>query len=148
MLKNFDNWNEDKKKIHATNENRLYHARDVWWCSLGVNVGFEEDGKGQGAERPMLIIHGFNKKLCWAVPLSTSEKINRYYIPVGIVDGKKSAAIISQMRLIDTKRFINYIGFIDKEPFDTTKQAIKDILDGLFISPLVPNEQGAGLRHL
>ena len=142
MQKNFDNWNENKKKIHMANENRLYHPRDVWWCSLGVNIGFEEDGKGQDSERPMLIIYGFNKQLCWAVPLSTSGKKNRFYIPIGVVDGKKSSAIISQMRPIDTKRFINQIGFVEEGPFQATKQAIKDILDGLFISPQVLNDEG------
>ena len=44
MKKDFDNWNKEKKKINYKNTNRFYHAREIWWCSLGVNVGFEQDG--------------------------------------------------------------------------------------------------------
>jgi mRNA interferase MazF len=128
MHKNFNGWNEKKINIHNNNEHRLYHEQDIWWCSLGVNVGFEEDGKGCDSERPVLIIRGFNKQLCWAVPLSTSIKINPYYIPIGLVAGKKSSAIISQMRLMDTKRLINYIGFLNNDAFTKTKQAIKALL--------------------
>jgi mRNA interferase MazF len=128
MIKNFDAWNENKKEIHITDANKNYHRRDVWWCALGVNIGFEEDGKGKKSERPVLVIHGFNRQLCWVVPLSRSEKKNRYYIPVGIVDGKKAFAIISQMRPIDTKRLTNKICFMDEKYFEATKQAIKDIL--------------------
>ncbi len=128
MLKDFDNWNTAKKIIHQDKPHHLYHQQDIWWCSLGINVGFEEDGKGMDSERPVLIIKGFNKQLCWIVPLSTSPKQNLYYVPIGTIDGKRSSAIISQMRPIDTKRLINYIGFLDNETFQKTKEAIRKIL--------------------
>jgi mRNA interferase MazF len=106
----------------------MYHQQDIWWCSLGVNVGFEEDGKGVSSERPVLIIKGFNKQLCWIVPLSTSCKQNPYYVSIGTVNGKGSSAMVSQMRPIDTKRLINYIGFLNNETFHKIKEAIRNIL--------------------
>ena len=126
--KNFDLWNQDKKHIHFYIQNKFYHEREVWWCYLGVNIGFEEDGTGFNGERPVLILRGFSRQVCWIIPLSTSEKINKYYISVVDISNKKSFAIISQIRLIDTKRLINKMGFVDSQTFDVIKKTIKDLL--------------------
>lgn len=126
-MKNFDTWNESKKILHAHSKNRLYHRREVWWCSLGVNIGFEQDGTGSNYERPVIIIRGFSKQVCVVLPLTTSTKKNRYHISLGNVDGKGAFAIISQIRLVDTKRLINKIGFIDMETFETIRKAVKDL---------------------
>jgi mRNA interferase MazF len=69
----------------------------VWWCSLGVNIGREQDGKTKMHERPILIIKGFNQNSCLIVPLTTSLKENKYLIDIGIIKNKKSKAIISQV---------------------------------------------------
>ena len=34
--KDFDKWNELKKKLHVRDERILFHEREIWWCSLGV----------------------------------------------------------------------------------------------------------------
>jgi mRNA-degrading endonuclease toxin of MazEF toxin-antitoxin module len=62
------------------------------------------------------------------VPLTTSTKENKYHVALGDVDGKPAAAIISQIRLVDTKRFIDKIGMLDKEKFAEMKKAVKDLL--------------------
>lgn len=142
MYKNFDEWNKSKKDIQLNKENKLYHLRDVWWCRLGVNVGFEEDGKGTKAMRPVLIMHGFSRQLCWAIPLTTSNKKNPYHISIGIINNQEQRAIISQMKPVDTKRLAFKIGYIEEEYFFTVKQAVKDILDDLFLIPQVPSNKG------
>jgi len=44
--KNFDSWNEPKKLLHTSvKSNRLFHEGDIWWCSVGLNIGSEQDGK-------------------------------------------------------------------------------------------------------
>lgn len=128
MQKNFDIWNKNKKQIHTKNENKFYHEREVWWCSLGVNVGFEQDGTGSESERPVLILKGFSKQVCLVVPLTTSKKKNPYHFSLGKVDGRSAFAIISQIRLIDTKRLINKIGFIEHKIFEKIRKAAKDLL--------------------
>lgn len=49
MQKDFDKWNELKKKIDAKEEETRLFFRDgeVWWVSLGVNIGFEMNGKDE-----------------------------------------------------------------------------------------------------
>ena len=128
MPKDFDSWNKKKKKIHAESENKYYKPREIWWCALGTNVGFEQDGTGEDNGRPVLIIVGFSKEVCLVVPLTTSKKHNKYYIDIGKVVGKGSSAIISQVRLIDTKRFINKLGVLDETTFRKIRKAVKDLI--------------------
>lgn len=126
-MKDFDTWNGHKKAING-GEGKLYSERDIWWCSLGVNVGFEQDGTGKSYERPVVVLRGFSRAVCLVVPLTTSIKENKYHVSLGEVDGKPAAAIISQVRLVDTKRFIDKIGMLDKERFTEIKNAVKGLL--------------------
>ena len=43
-MKNFEEWNNIKQNIHLNNSNKKYHAGDIWWCNLGQNIGFEQNG--------------------------------------------------------------------------------------------------------
>lgn len=129
MQKDFDTWNEDKKNIHNYKVRKKYHAGDIWWMRQGLNIGFEQDGKHENFERPCLIVKGFNKEVCLIVPLSTVYKNNKFYVSLGFVDQKQAYAIISQIRLIDTKRLVNQIGFISNEQLSIIKKSIKDLLD-------------------
>ena len=126
-MKSFDDWNEFKKSVNET-EGKLYKQRDIWWCSLGVNVGFEQDGTGSSYERPVVVLRGFSKEVCLVVPLTTSSKKNKYHVTLGEVGGRSASAIISQVRLIDTRRFIDKIGMLDKEKFEEMKNAVRGLL--------------------
>lgn len=33
-----------------------FNEREVWWCAIGVNVGYEIDGKGKDFARPVLVL--------------------------------------------------------------------------------------------
>lgn len=124
MEKDFDTWNVQKKTVNQMSS-KLYHERDIWWCSLGINVGFEQDGAGIEHQRPVLVIKGVSKELCFIAPLTTSLSKNKNRIPLGIITGKSASVIISQVRLIDTRRFINKIGVIDIELFSTIRKAVR-----------------------
>ena len=91
-------------------------------------VGFEQDGTGDVGERPVLILKGFSRQVCLAVPLTTSKKKNPYHVSIGTIDGREASAIISQIRLVDTKRLINKVGYINRELFDAIKKAVKNLL--------------------
>ena len=86
MQKNFFEWHRRKELIDQ-NFGRLYfHEREVWWCSLGVNVGFEQDGKGEKFARPVLVFKKFNNECFWALPLTTKIKKNRFHSIVNLND--------------------------------------------------------------
>jgi mRNA interferase MazF len=123
MQKDFDVWNRRKKELNDKTFNSYIHAREIWWCSIGINVGDEEDGKNTLFERPVLIIKKFNQRIVLAVPLTTKTKDNFYYFPF-MYDGLKFAAILSQIRLISTSRLSRRIKTIDKGIFEQIRQAI------------------------
>lgn len=127
MAKDFDQWNERKKQINAKQPN-FYRARDIRWCSLGVNVGFEQDGTSEAYRRPILIIKGFSRHVCLVVPLTTSTKKNPYHHSVGLIEEREAFVILSQIRLIDTKRLHDRLAILDKEKFEEIRKAIRDII--------------------
>jgi mRNA interferase MazF len=128
MQKDFDSWNEKKKNLNNSGIYKLYHKREVWWCSLGINVGYEQDGKGVGYERPVLILRGFSQQVCFVVPLTTSPRISPFNIPIGKINDRFNAAIISQGRLIDTKRLSNKICTLDIKIFEAIRKAFRDLI--------------------
>lgn len=71
---------------------------------------------------------GLSKETCLAIPLTTSPQKHKYRIPLQDIDGKEAKAIISQIRVIDTKRLVNKIGVVDRETFHILQKSIKDAL--------------------
>lgn len=128
-MKEFDQWNIHKKAIES-NKTYLpfYYSRQIRWCRLGVNIGFEQDGTGREYSRPVLILRGFSKDTCLILPLTTSKKKSKYLFPIGVVGGKEAQVIISQIRLIDVRRLDRHINTIDKITFHTIRKAVKDLL--------------------
>jgi len=124
MRKDFDEWNEVKKKTNAERP-RFYTVREIWWCRLGVNVGTEQDGGDKLFLRPIIIIRAFGPDTCMVVPLTTSERLHPLRFPVGDVQGKKATALLSQARAIDTRRLIEKIGFLDKVIFAQLRKAVR-----------------------
>jgi mRNA-degrading endonuclease toxin of MazEF toxin-antitoxin module len=122
------NWNEQKISIN-TNKNRLFfHEREVWFTSLGLNIGFEQNGKGNNFLRPVLILKKFSKDLLWVVPLSTAQKTGKYYHSI-VVRNVDNVALLSQIRLIDSKRLQYKIGDVQKDDLSKIKEKLKLLLE-------------------
>ncbi len=128
FIKKFIFWNLLKQKIHIERINKKYHAGDIWWCNIGQNIGFEQNGANDNFDRPVLVIKGFNKSVCLIVPLTSKIKKNKFHYEVGLVENKIAYAILSQIRLIDTKRFTNQIGFLHSFELKKIKKAIWDLI--------------------
>ncbi len=127
MQKNFDRWNIRKKEINEEHPN-FYRVRDIRWCSLGINIGFEQDGTSEKYRRPVLVIKGFSLHVCLVVPLTTSKKQNPYHISIGTVEGREAFVIFSQIRLIDTKRLHDRLSILNQEKFDEIRKAIRNLI--------------------
>ncbi|PIR40064.1 MAG: hypothetical protein COV33_01830 [Candidatus Zambryskibacteria bacterium CG10_big_fil_rev_8_21_14_0_10_34_34] len=127
MQKDFDRWNEIKKKTESE-QSRLYTVREIWWCRLGLNVGTEQDGKGKLYLRPCIILRGFGPDACMVVPLTTSPRKHALRIPVGKIEEEEARANISQIRIIDTRRLVEKIGFLDKDIFTNLRKTTRELL--------------------
>jgi|SRR3989344_4539302 len=128
MEKNFKKWHNKKEQVDYIEKRPFFHEREIWFCHLGANVGFEQDGTGEDFQRPIVIIRKFNNEVCWAVPLSKTDKRNRYYFPFKFDDTIISVAIISQIRLLDSKRLSRKIGEMSGSNFSQLINKIKALL--------------------
>lgn len=127
MKKPFSNWHKKKENIDNRGKRVYFHEREVWWCRIGVNVGYEQDGKGENFARPVIIFRKFNNEVCWIVPLSAKIKSGKFYLPIDLNDGMARVAILSQLRLIDAKRLYQKIGVLDKDEMEKLRNMIIDL---------------------
>lgn len=130
-FKDFDSWNEKKKKCnYAEHKPPLFKERDIWWASVGVNVGFEEDGKHEKFLRPILVLKKFNRYLFFGVPLSTKLKDNRYYLPI-TVKGRTVSVLLSQAKTFSAKRLQDKMAELDHGDFESTVANLVNVLFSL-----------------
>lgn len=118
MLKDYKRWHTEKSHINNSVGTVFFHEREVWWCALGENVGFEQDGGSEKFTRPVVVLTKFNLDVCLIVPLTGRTKSGKYYFPVGKVEGRDATAILSQLRLIDRKRLQLKIETLPQKVFE------------------------------
>lgn len=131
MNKDFDRWNNVKKKVNAASDSDSFFPKErwVWICSIGVNVGYEQDGVGESFERPVLVIKKFNNKMFWVAPLSTKQKDFDFYYNFTDGDGNKVSVIIAQLRLISVKRFIRDMYVMEEGDFSNVISRLRGFLE-------------------
>lgn len=124
MAKDFDGWNRLKKKLEGSDtSDRLYfHEGDIWWAHVGVNVGYEMDGKRADFSRPVIVLRKYNQYSFLALPLTTNAKPNRWRVPVGEVAGVEAFAVLSQMRNLDSLRLIEKKGHIRRRKLEALQK--------------------------
>lgn len=129
MKKDFQSWHILKSQLHENKSEVFFHEREIWWCTLGANIGFEQDGRGEYFDRPVLVLKKFNLDICLIVPLTTSGKKGKYYFPLGEIEGKNATAVLSQIRLIDRKRLMNKVYIVEEKVFN---QLVKKVVEANF----------------
>lgn len=128
ITKLFVDWAKLKIRIHFSEKELYFREGEMWWLNLGFNIGHEQAGKNDSFERPVLILKKFNQHLLWAVPLTSKiKKDNPYYYKYK-VDEDCFAVIVSQLRLVSSKRLCRKIGMFPAQDYFTVKQYIKNLL--------------------
>jgi len=130
MEKDFWRWHDKKGNVDEKEARVFFHEREIWFCHLGANVGFEQDGKGENFGRPVIVFRKFNKEVFWGVPLTTREKGGKFYLPILSNDVESRMAILSQLRLLDAKRLYQKIGTIDSNTHKQLEDAIIKLAQG------------------
>jgi mRNA interferase MazF len=101
----------------------------VWWCHVGLNVGFEVFGKGSGFTRPVLIFRKYSSSTFLGIPLTTKYKESVYRYPMD-AKGKQVYALMEQVRAMDARRLNSKIEKISETQFrDLLSAFIKTISD-------------------
>ena len=128
MEKNFDDWNSLKQNLDKRQNNiPTFKHREVWWCHLGLNIGNEENGKGIFYSRPVLILRKFNNHIFFGIPLTTQIKDKHYYHKITLKN-QEQCVMLSQLRLLESKRLTTKLGKLTQNQFDSVRIALKDML--------------------
>jgi mRNA-degrading endonuclease toxin of MazEF toxin-antitoxin module len=124
MEKDFIRWHSLKEKLHKRQDYPHFNEREIWWCSVGANVGHEQDGKGLRFTRPVLIFRKFSRYTFWGLPLTTQLKKGSYYCRIMTDEGERDL-MLSQVRLWSSQRLTMRMGRIGEEQFDKVRQAFR-----------------------
>lgn len=127
MKKDFQKWHKKKEYLHEEKVRPFFREGEVWFCALGVNVGFEQDGRGESFLRPVVIVKKFNNESFWGLPLTKNLKKGKYYFSFKL-NGETSTGILSQIRLVDAKRLHYKVGVITDADFSQIKNRLKQLL--------------------
>lgn len=131
MEKDFDTWNDLKKKINTKilGDEFNFHEADIWWTSFGLNVGSEIDGKHETFERPVLVLKYINHNVVCVLPLtSRTFKDSKYHFKVNY-ENDEGYVIFSQVKVISSKRLLRKISKIDKKQFVEVKKSFIELFE-------------------
>jgi mRNA interferase MazF len=135
MQKDFDKWNNLKKIFEKENRELFAHPREVWWCSLGVNLGAEIDGKNDSFERPVLVIKVYSRETMFVLPVTSKEKNDTFHyrifvkiknIKTGEYEEKPVWVKLTQARVISNKRLLRKVDLISAHDFDMIMKVFKN----------------------
>ena len=127
MQKDFDSWNRLKKVTDSKEDNIDVHEREIWWVTLGLNIGVEINGKSQEFERPVLVIKKFNRQMVWVLPTTSQTKDSKFHEKF-IFENCEYFVTLTQIRTVSTKRFLRKSGMIPIKDFEIIKERIIQFL--------------------
>ena len=128
MEKNFDKWNEFKKKMELNENKILFKEWDIWWSSIWLNTKSESCGKWPEFRRPVLIIKKLSKNTCFVIPLSTKIKTWTWFSNYKI-NWVEYTALLYQLKMMHTNRFTKFEIKLDKIDFKEIKKRLKFLLN-------------------
>jgi len=127
-MKKYNEWNQLKQSINQEENKVFFRERDIFWASIGVNIGYEQDGKGKIFSRPILILKKYSKNIFFGIPLSTQIKRGSFFFEFQL-NNKSSNALLVQSRIYDSKRLENKIGMISENDFKQLKIKLKELIN-------------------
>jgi len=127
--KDFDGWNERQKTINERliSDDFFFLEGEIWWTSIGVNIGREIDGKNDYFERPILVLKKFTEDTFLGLPLSTKEKSAGDFHII-LYKEKKKTIYLQQMRFLSSNRLLQLITRIDEDTLGVIRNKVLKIL--------------------
>jgi mRNA interferase MazF len=127
MEKDFNRWNLQKQALDVSEKFIGFHEREIWWCSIGVNVGSEQYSQTGDFSRPVLIVRKFTANMFWGIPLTTKINDKKFRFRY-MLEEIESDALLLQMRAYDRKRLVRKIGTMTTQDFERLKIAVQRLL--------------------
>jgi len=133
MTEKYNNWNVLKQKINNKKETLFFRERDIYFISVGQNIGQESYGKKELFLRPVLVYRKLSHTSFVGIPLTSKEKEGSYYFSFNYTKDKLSTAMFNNIRVYDMKRADYKSGIIKVSDFEKLKEKLSYFLN---ITPL------------
>ncbi len=139
MQKDYLEWSKEKSRINNLgNRPKGFKISEIWYCSIGENIGYEEDGKGDKRLRPVLILQKYGYFIFVGVPLTTklvnvdgNKRVGEFYYEIE-VNGKQNLILLTHIRDYDSSRLVRKICDIPNDEFGKIKKQLATLLDFKF----------------
>lgn len=128
-IKKFLEWIGIKEKLDSSESPVPYVSQgQIWWASLGENVGFEINGKSNRFTRPVIIYRKLASTFYLVIPVTSQAKPGTWYIPFRQKE-KPMAACLNQVRVIDYRRLWGKLGWLDEGDFSRLEKGFHKLYD-------------------
>lgn len=126
-MKRFFEWFGVKERLHYIDHSPpLVSERDIWWTSIGENVGSEINGKSDLFSRPVIVLKKLSHGFYFVIPTTTQVREGSWYVPFR-QQGKDMLACLHQARAIDFRRLSSRLGKVDGDDFDRVKDGFRKL---------------------
>ena len=148
LTKDFESWNNYKKQLESSNSplldkksgKYLFKEGEIWYCSIGVNVGTEICGKNKDFERPVLIIRK-SKRHYICLPLTSQKPLNmdfyydisyQYFDEIKNISTKISSFVILSTPLsLDVLRLSRKVKRLPDQELKIIREKLSNYIQGM-----------------
>ncbi len=95
----YDQWSCIKQKIENKQEIISFREKEIYFMSIGKNVGHEAYGKQNLFLRPILVYKKLTSTTFLGIPLTSKLKEGSYFFPFNYKENQTSTAMFNQMRV-------------------------------------------------
>ena len=116
-MKDFATWMPKKAQLDGLTHRPPYVSEgDIWWASIGENIGSEVNGKSNLFSRPVIVFKKLAHGFYFVIPTSTKNKTGSWYVPYKH-QSINNVACLHQARAIDYRRILSKLGTLDDADF-------------------------------
>ncbi len=128
FIKDFIHWFKLKVRLDiSVHSPPLFKESEIWWCSIGENIGGEISGKGRYFRRPILVLRKLDRFSFIGLPLTSQLKTGTWYISLK-VKGNDNFIILSQIRHIDYRRMDKILCTINDDDFQKIRKSLSNLI--------------------
>jgi mRNA interferase MazF len=126
-MKDFTHWGGVKEKLDSLLHRPPFVSEgDMWWASIGENVGSEIGGKSELHSRPVIVLRKLSHGFYFVIPTTSKSKDGSWYFTFTHAE-KLTTACLHQARAIDYRRLSSKLGTLDERDFSALRGAFKDL---------------------
>lgn len=126
-IEKYNTWNKEKQRLNFSLRDLLFKEGEIWWCSIGMNIGEEVYGKGLNFRRPVIILKKLSHNSCIVMPTTTQPRMGTWYHHINI-NLKDRWVMMNQIKFISANRLFVRESFIPEPEFIELKKSVAILL--------------------